>query len=282
MQTDAVSSSGYLLDSASLQRDIHRHLLSLGFSKNGSGYFVDGELSKQKIRNLHAAQRLGILEQRRAFVETHGSELAEHFASGNQVDPVLIDPELVEVRPESLDSRLFRFASLLWSVPVSQGFGRRLRFLVRDRQNGLADRLVKPGGRISLVLPVTALFGESWREIRQMLASRYEVEFVVSSHDPNLLSMSYDTAIAKALLVARRLVDAEDPTGRGRFVNLQRAPYSETDALALVRALNTAASIPLHRSDGPPVDGSPLMVGGEQWGEIVDGPQGNAREPCHA
>ena len=136
LQTDAVSSSGHIPDSASLQRDIHRHLLSLGFSKNGSGYFVDGELTKQKIRNLHAAQRLGILEQRRAFVETHGSELAEHFASGNQVDPALIDPELVEVRPESLDSRLFRFASLLWSVPVSQGFGRRIRFLVRDRQNG--------------------------------------------------------------------------------------------------------------------------------------------------
>ena len=97
---------------------------------------MDGELTKQKIRDLHAAQRLDVLEQRRAFVEIHGSELAEHFASGNQVDPALIDPELVEVTPESLDSRLFRFACLLWSVPVSQGFGRRLRFLVRDRQNG--------------------------------------------------------------------------------------------------------------------------------------------------
>ena len=99
---------------------------------------------------------------------------------------------------------------------------------------------------------------------------------MVSSHDPNLLSMSYDTAIAEALLVGRRLSDGEGPTGRGRFVNLWRALYSETDALALVRALNAAASIPLHRSDGPPVGGSPLMVGGEQWGEIVDGPIGGA------
>ena len=31
---------------------------------------------------------------------------------------------------------LFRFASLLWSIPVSQGYGRRLRYLVRDRSNG--------------------------------------------------------------------------------------------------------------------------------------------------
>ena len=71
--------------------------------------------------------------------------------------------------------------------------------------------MVNPGGRIALVLPVTALFGESWREVRRMLSSKYEIEFVVSSHDPALLSMSYDTAIAEALLVARRLREGEHP-----------------------------------------------------------------------
>ena len=126
------------------------------------------------------------------------------------------------------------------------------------------------------MLPVTALSGESWREIREMLSSRYEIEFVVSSHDPNLRSMSYDTGIAEALLVARRLGEEKQPSGRGRFVNLWRAPYQETDALALVRAVNAAASSPVLRSDGPPVGGSPLIVGGEQWGEIVDGPVGEA------
>ena len=136
----------------------------------------------------------------------------------------------------------------------------------------LADRMVRPGGRIALVLPVTALFGESWREVRRMLSSKYEIEFVVSSHDPALLSMSYDTAIAEALLIARRLREGEHPSGRGRFVNLWRAPYLETDALALVRAVNAAASMPLLRSDGPPVGGNPLVVGGDQWGEVVDGP----------
>ncbi len=165
-------------------------------------------------------------------------------------------------------------SALLKGTPANQIAGHGSSFTV------LADRLVKPGGRIALVLPVTALFGESWREVRRMLSSRYEVEFVVSSHDPKLLTMSYDTAIAEALLVARRLSVTESPTGRGRFVNLWRAPYLETDALALVRAVNAAASIPLHRSDGPPVGGSPLRVGGEQWGEIVDGPVGE--EPWSA
>lgn len=131
------SRSGNDLPSAtSLRRAIHRHLLDLGFSKNCDGYFVDAELTKQKIRDLHAAQRLQVLEQNRSFIAAHGLELARHFATGSQVDPASIDPELVEVKAESQESRLFRFACLLWSVPVSQGFGRRLRFLVRDRQNG--------------------------------------------------------------------------------------------------------------------------------------------------
>jgi hypothetical protein len=151
-----------------------------------------------------------------------------------------------------------RTSALLKGTSANQMAGHASSFSV------LADRMVSPGGRIALVLPVTALFGESWREVRRMLSSKYGIEFVVSSHDPALLSMSYDTAIAEALLVARRLREGEHPPGRGRFVNLWRAPYLETDALALVRAVNAAASMPLLRSDGPPVGGNPLVVGGDQ------------------
>ena len=123
-----------------------------------------------------------------------------------------------------------RTTALLKGSAANQMAGHASSFTV------LADRLVNPGGRVALVLPVTALFGESWREVREMLSVRYEVEYVLSSHDPVLLSMSFDTAIAEALVVARRLTDGEQPTRRGRFVNLWRAPHQETDALALVGA----------------------------------------------
>ena len=152
---------------------------------------------------------------------------------------------------ESQQAIAKRTSALLKGTSANQMAGHASSFTV------LADRMVSPGGRIALVLPVTALFGESWREVRRMLSSKYEIEFVVSSHDP-------------ALLVARRLREGERPSGRGRFVNLWRAPYQETDALALVRAVNTAASTPLLRSDGSLIGGSPLLVGGEQWGEVVD------------
>ena len=175
---------------------------------------------------------------------------------------------LPEGDPKSLDAIKKRTSALLKGTAANQIAGHGSSFAV------LADRLVNRDGRLAMVLPVTALFGESWSDVRRMLSDRYEIEFVVSSHDPALRSMSYDTGIAEALLVARRLRENEQPSGRGRFVNLWRAPYLETDALALVRAVNAAASTPLLRSDGPPVGGSPLMVGGEQWGECVEGPVG--------
>ena len=124
------------IDPASLRSAVHSHLIALGFSKNCDGYYLDGSVSKQRIRDLHSVHRNEVLDKNRTFIETYGPDLVKHFATGRQVDPGLIEPELVEVKAETPESRLFRLACLLWSVPVSQGFGRRLRFLVRDRQNG--------------------------------------------------------------------------------------------------------------------------------------------------
>ena len=59
-----------------------------------------------------------------------------------------------------------RTSALLKGTPANQMAGHASSFTV------LADRVVNPGGRIAMVLPVTALSGESWREVRQMLSSR--------------------------------------------------------------------------------------------------------------
>ena len=136
LQTGLLSNGHDAPGGVHLSETINDHLVGLGFSRNGKGYYVEGGLTKQKIRELHSAQRKDILKQRQSFVAAQGPALIKHFAAGRAVNPTAIDPVIVEVKPESLDSRLFRYASLLWSVPVSQGFGRRLRFLVRDRQNG--------------------------------------------------------------------------------------------------------------------------------------------------
>lgn len=114
---------------------VHAHLKKVGFSKNGKGYVISGKLTKEKIRSLHSANRTDSLKKNQIFMQKYGHKLIENFAVGNEINPEAIDPELIEVA-SAPEGRLFRFASQLWSVPVSQGFGRRLRFLVKDRQNG--------------------------------------------------------------------------------------------------------------------------------------------------
>ena len=176
-------------------------------------------------------------------------------ADGSKEDAIARVFSLPDSYDESLKPVKDKTSELLSGTPANQGAGHGSSFTV------LADRIVKRGGRIALVLPWTALAGEAWSGIREMLSSRYQIEFVVSSHDPNLRSMSFDTGMAETLIVARRINEGEAPTRRARFVNVWRAPYVETDALALVSAINRAASAPALTSDGPPVGGTPIMVG---------------------
>lgn len=77
--------------------------------------------------------------------------LLSQIASGSEVDPKSVSPRLVQVRPDSDEELLFRYVSLHWSVPVSSGYGRRLRYLVIDDYNG---KLI---GIIGLGDPVIAL-----------------------------------------------------------------------------------------------------------------------------
>jgi hypothetical protein len=51
----------------------------------------------------------------------------------------MIRLKLIRVESDTEQSELFRFATLTWSVPVSNGFGRRLRYLVWDQAH---NRLV--------------------------------------------------------------------------------------------------------------------------------------------
>lgn len=99
---------------------------------------LTGPQAKEQLRLAHGAQRQERLGDAATFLATREEQLIEHFADGVDVDPAAIDPVVTPVRT-SAEADLFRFATLQWSVPVSQGYGRRTRFLVKDRQN---DKLI--------------------------------------------------------------------------------------------------------------------------------------------
>ena len=90
---------------------------------------------KDAIRALHGYQRNDRLEKNREFLLNRTPALLTHFASGPDVEPECISPVLEKIETGTWQSELFRLASLTWSVPVSNGFGRRLRYLVWDNYN---------------------------------------------------------------------------------------------------------------------------------------------------
>lgn len=120
------------IDRDMLRGEIEGHLKAIGLNGSRS----HGTLSKDAIRDIHRIHRKGARQRIRRALGKKIDLFLEEIANGDEVDPEKICPELFEARSDARTGDLFRFASLLWSIPVSQGYGRRLRFLVKDRANG--------------------------------------------------------------------------------------------------------------------------------------------------
>ena len=108
-----------------------------GFVVQASGLLSlpDGDDEKAIARELHSLQRGALLARSAEFILEWEDKVLEWFANGGEVDVDRIKPRVFPVESE-LESAVFRYASLHWSVPVSQGYGRRTRFLVTDETNG--------------------------------------------------------------------------------------------------------------------------------------------------
>lgn len=133
------------LREAALKRKIRRHLHSIGFQKSKYGGFEAHGSGKDIIRSIHNSHRNGRVAANQKFINEHLPKLIHHFASGDEINPARISPVLERIKSDTTQSDLFRLASLTWSVPVSNGFGRRLRYLVWDKSNGKLIGLIAIG-----------------------------------------------------------------------------------------------------------------------------------------
>src|ERR1043166_3850213 len=137
-----------------LRRRIIRSLTKQGFRFHDGQLLPPKRLNKRRLRRLHVPavqHQIDRVEPSRARKEDH---LLERIARGSEVVPEHLRPRLIRVLPDSEDELLFRYARLHWSIPVSAGYGRRLRFLVIDEHNakligilGLADPVFGLGAR---------------------------------------------------------------------------------------------------------------------------------------
>lgn len=136
-----------------VRRDVLEHLHRQGFQ------FLDGGLAaphvddKSALRSLHREAVRAKVAHALPSLARYENRFVARLADGASVVPERIRPRLVEVTsPRSEDGLLWRWATLHWSIPVSSGYGRRLRFLVVD--DGHDGRLM---GLVGLTDPVFAM-----------------------------------------------------------------------------------------------------------------------------
>ncbi len=130
---------------AKLKRSIRAHFTRLGFSKAADGTLVRPEGGKETIRELHRAQRDDRVRAASELLKTCLPKALDYFADGAEIDPARISLRLIRIKADTFESNLFRLASLTWSVPVSNGYGRRLRYLVWDDGHDRLDGIFALG-----------------------------------------------------------------------------------------------------------------------------------------
>ena len=100
---------------------------------------------------------------------------------------------------------------------------------------GLADHCVeRSDGVLAMINPTIALTTPSGQRERLMLAQRYHIYTVLTSHQPGNINMSQHTAINESIIVMRRHDGLKPPT---RFINLDRMPADDSEVTDFHRCL---------------------------------------------
>jgi hypothetical protein len=127
---------GEVLSKRTLKRRLFASLREQGYIVDGDTIALPEKSTKDDLRDIQQHATKKILEKNEKAVRPYEKRLIRYIANGDEVVPEKIDPELVLVQPRSEHERLFRYISLHWSIPISSGYGRRMRFLLMDRSNG--------------------------------------------------------------------------------------------------------------------------------------------------
>ena len=119
-----------------IKKELETHLVELGFKRNANGGFYSPNGTKESIRQCHLAQRRERQKRAEKFIAEKLPKVNAYFASGHEIIPDKISPKLEIISSGTIESDIFRVAALTWSVPVSAGYGRRMRFLIWDDNIG--------------------------------------------------------------------------------------------------------------------------------------------------
>jgi hypothetical protein len=189
---------------ATLKRKLRKHLLSLGFGRTKDGSLELSGEGKDAIRSLHHIQRNHRIGASKAFIHEKYDELIEFFASGSDIVPERITPVLQRISAGTWESDLFRMACLTWAIPVSNGFGRRLRYLVWDANNDKLIGLIAIGDPVFNLSVRDNLIGWNANERSERLVNMLDA-YVLGAVPP--YNMLLGGKLVSALIRSRDIYD---------------------------------------------------------------------------
>jgi len=135
----------------------------------------------------------------------------------------------------------------------------------------LADRKLKSGGTLALVMPLSLMSGEAWEESRQLLRKYYDNLILISiagAKDKDL-SFSRDTGMGECLVIGRK---TGQKSTRATFVVLNERPSSPmTGSIAAIQIRRLQEGKLRILEDGP-VGGSLFHFGDDVVGYAMDAP----------
>ena len=181
-------------------------------------------------------------------------------------DLVMMNPPFTRVsRAEDLDLRIPDRGNRTGVTKselelINQKLGELRRNTGAGNGNGLAfyfghlaDRMVKPGGTIAMLMPASMLSGgggtpapsfrkgepQGWQVFRENITQNYRDVTVVgiAAYENQGSTFSDDTTIAEIMLTARKLLPWEAPTREACFVTLNRQPDSTREAVLMAQAI---------------------------------------------
>ncbi|MHA1505585.1 MAG: N-6 DNA methylase [Candidatus Asgardarchaeia archaeon] len=99
----------------------------------------------------------------------------------------------------------------------------------------LADRYLRDGGRLALVLPKTVLENAAFFFLRNMLLTKYIIEYIVMSSEGGNPNFSYSTDFSEILLVAKKSKEKNPEKQRIFVINFKSQPKNVLDGILIAK-----------------------------------------------
>lgn len=246
--------SRHAREKAQLRAEVLMHLENQGFKLTPAGAIAPVETDKSKVRSLHNDAVRAARDRGRAALVRKESSFLSRLAVGGDVEPSRIRPRLVPIdNYRHPDAPLWRWCSLHWSIPVSGGYGRRLRFLVIDEKHENAVI-----GLLGLADPVFAL---GCRDSEIAWTAEQRTERLTSVMDAFVLgAVPPYSGVLGGKLMAMLVASREVREAFGERYGHRKTVISERDPDAQLALVTTSSALGrssvynrVRRADGSPV-----------------------------